>query len=122
MEKQQLNAEERLARVEESLVHIANLLENNIKSQQQVNTDLYDKLDTTNKTNWGVIWTAIGVVSAILISVGAAMYKPIDAQQTELKRRLIQVEQQERKDFEMLIRHDERLERVTDERYLKGIK
>lgn len=110
---------ERLAKVE-SIVHtLTQTVQSFIENQIKFNGDLLERYERTTKTNWGTIWSAIGVVAMILSAVSAAIYYPINNEQKHVNQRLIILEKRERENFKQRIRLDERMERVTDERYLK---
>ena len=56
-------------------------------------TNLSNKIDSTARPQWGVIWSALGVGVAILIAIGGLAYAPINSGLSKLDRDLDKHEQ-----------------------------
>lgn len=78
--------------VQNTLSHIAALeqrvtgLEVGVRDIATAVTNLSNKIDSTARPQWGVIWSALGVGVAILIAIGSLAYAPVGTSITEIKR------------------------------------
>lgn len=96
MEGSAFDPEARVARIAERvdnqgarITHLETVVSKGFSDLQQTFgkqlSDLSAEMRTRDRTPWGVIWPALGVMFAILFGVGGALYYPVRETMGELK-------------------------------------
>lgn len=67
-------------------------MEDGLRSIAEAVGKLGAKFDARSTTNWGPIWTAIGVMTAVLGLVGTVLYSPIKEAQIRMERDVASLE------------------------------
>lgn len=80
-------------------------IEGGLRSVADAVTALGTKLDSRSQTNWQPIWSALGVMTAILGLAGAVVYSPIKASQDRAERDIYTLDTRMR-EGDTLLRND----------------
>ena len=73
-----------------------------LNSVVQALSGLSDKLDRKGQTPWGVIWSALSVMLAVIAAIGGLAYLPIKDGQSDLKNSLLLLQERSDKRIEAL--------------------
>lgn len=97
-------------------------LEQGIKDVVTAVSILSNEIRQGSKTQWPVIWSAMGVGLTMLGLVGVLVYRPVDTAVTDVKSRLIEMDKEQvpRVEHERIWAYQERISNLNKE--IAGLK